>query len=154
MAPTFSQYFKPADHSEFPKYILYSGLDVNIDALVRVLGGVKYAYMSADPGASISIEFSTLECCGLSVRILFNNNPRTSASGEEIYLADVTRTDNGSVQASAFKKWIEEMIVQMDDEVLTGLTLEEKCNESLSYDQNDYENYYDTYYDELKDKWK
>merc|ERR1712194_87957 len=38
-APTFSQYFKPADHSEFPKYILYSGLDVNIDALVRVLGG-------------------------------------------------------------------------------------------------------------------
>ena len=45
------------------------------------------------------------------------------------------------------------MIARWDDEVLTGLTLEEKCNESLSYDQNDYASY-DNYYTELKNKWK
>ena len=109
--------------------------------------------MSADPGASISIEFTTLECCGLSVRVLFNNEPRTKKRGEVISLSDLTTTENGSVTASDFQKWVEETIEKWDDEVLSGLSLEEKCNESYTYDANDYASA-TSYYDELKNKWQ
>ena len=43
-APTFAKYATLSELEEFPKYILYSGLDVNVDALLRVIDEEKYRY--------------------------------------------------------------------------------------------------------------
>ena len=43
-APTFSWYATVSELEAFPKYILYSGLDVHVDALLRVIDEEKYRY--------------------------------------------------------------------------------------------------------------
>jgi len=105
-----------------------------MNPLLRVLDEDKFKFTNVNPGASIYFEYTELECCGLSIRITFNNDIGTDALNEkyksrrggeredniEVYedwekrgvitLEGVKHTENGSMAVGDFKTWLDAKI--------------------------------------------
>ena len=84
-ATNFNTYSNAASYPSLPKYILYSGHNDSISALIRTFDNEKYKFVNSPPASSVQIEFTEIDE-ELKINIYYNPNPETFDNREAIFI--------------------------------------------------------------------
>ena len=124
-APFFTQYFKPDEHTMFPKFILYSSHAEEIAPLLHVLENPLL--VNPAPASAVFVEYFETSRGELRVRVLSNNDTWEFDERRPLFFNQTEQAEDGSMAADEFKRFITRKVEGWDSKYPKG-DVPEKCN--------------------------
>ena len=124
-APFFNQYFKPDEHTTFPKFILYSSHAEEVAPLLHALDNP----LLVDPNAASAVYVEYFETANkeMRVRVLFNDDTWEFDNRKALFFPHVVQAEDGSMSATAFKEFVSGKVNGWDQKYVKG-DVPEKCD--------------------------